>query len=93
MTRCVSSPFLHVMPCCRGCSHTFLTLSYQAGLLPELDILAHKFFTASATARDSVYQEALTVSGSFGAASKHYIRVMEKVVNGSVEYVEKETKR
>ena len=61
--------------------------------MPSLDHLAHKFFIASAGARDSLYQEALNVAVTAGAASKHYLKVMEKVVNGTAGYVEKESKR
>jgi protein disulfide-isomerase A6 len=64
-----------------------------AGRVPELDTLASKFFSASGTARDTVYQEALALADTFGVAGKHYFRVMEKVVNGSEAYLEKETKR
>lgn len=67
--------------------------SLQAGRHPEFDSLAHKFFTASASARDSLYKEALDLAAAAGAASKPYIRVMEKVVNGSAGYIEKESKR
>ncbi|EEB97893.1 hypothetical protein MPER_02693, partial [Moniliophthora perniciosa FA553] len=39
------------------------------------------------------YKEALALASNVGDASKHYLRVMEKVVNGSEEYLQKETKR
>ncbi|ESK94635.1 disulfide isomerase [Moniliophthora roreri MCA 2997] len=68
-------------------------LNDEAGLVPEFDALATKFFVATADARDAVYKEALTLASTVGDASKHYLRVMEKVVNGSEEYLEKETKR
>ncbi|KAF8149922.1 protein disulfide isomerase [Crassisporium funariophilum] len=68
-------------------------LNDEAGRLAELDTLAHKFFAASAGARDSLYKEALNVAASVGVAGKHYIRVMEKLVNGTAGYVEKESKR
>ncbi|KAF4614116.1 hypothetical protein D9613_007821 [Agrocybe pediades] len=68
-------------------------LNDDAGRLPEFDSIAHKFFTATGNARDSIYQEALQLAASAGAASKPYLRVMEKVVNGSTGYVEKEAKR
>jgi protein disulfide-isomerase A6 len=61
--------------------------------VPTLDQLAHKFFTASAGARDSLYKEALDIAATAGVASKHYLKVMEKVVNGTAGYVEKESKR
>ncbi|KIM39834.1 hypothetical protein M413DRAFT_29010 [Hebeloma cylindrosporum] len=68
-------------------------LNEEAGLVPTLDRLAHKFFTASAASRDSLYKEALDIAAAAGVASKHYLRVMEKVVNGTAGYVEKESKR
>jgi protein disulfide-isomerase A6 len=69
-----------------------LSLS-QAGRLAEFDNLAHQFFVASADARDALYQQATALAASAGVASKHYLRVMEKLVNGTEGYVEKETKR
>ena len=58
-----------------------------------LDTLAQKFFTASPSIRDALYSEALELVASAGSSAKHYVRVMEKIVNGSVGYIEKETKR
>ncbi|KAG6873925.1 hypothetical protein C0995_008964 [Termitomyces sp. Mi166 len=68
-------------------------LSDQAGRLPEFDSLASKFFVAGADARDSIFKEASVLAASVGEASKHYLRVMEKVVNGSDAYVQKEAAR
>ncbi|KAE9400234.1 protein disulfide isomerase [Gymnopus androsaceus JB14] len=64
-----------------------------AGRLADFDLLASKFFAASSDIRDSIYQEALTLSSTVGDASKHYLRVMEKLVNGTEGYFEKESKR
>ena len=61
--------------------------------MPTLDNLAYKFFTASAAARHSLHKEALELVATAGVASKHYLRVMEKVINGATGYVEKESKR
>jgi len=68
-------------------------LNEEAGRHADFDALAHKFFKASASARDSLYKEALELAASAGVASKHYLRVMEKVANGTAGYVEKESKR
>jgi protein disulfide-isomerase A6 len=68
-------------------------LSDEAGRLVDFDALANKFFTSAAGVRDSAYQEALTLAAAAGPASKHYIRVMEKVINGTEEYIHKEAKR
>lgn len=65
----------------------------QAGRHAELDTLARKFYIASSSARDSLYSEALEIVATAGSAAKHYIRVMEKLANGSVGYIEKESKR
>ena len=44
-------------------------------------------------ARDAVFKEASLLSGSVGPSAKHYLRVMEKVVNGTEDYITKESKR
>jgi protein disulfide-isomerase A6 len=48
---------------------------------------------AAGDARDYIYKEALTLSGSLGETANQYIRVMEKIVNNSESYIEKESKR
>ncbi|KAL0580969.1 hypothetical protein V5O48_001061 [Marasmius crinis-equi] len=68
-------------------------LNEKAGLVPELDTLANKFFVATTDARDSIYKEAIALADSVGIASKPYLRVMEKIVNSSEKYLEKESKR
>ncbi|KAG0706801.1 protein disulfide isomerase [Suillus ampliporus] len=68
-------------------------LNDEAGRIAELDTLAQKFLGAAGDARDSVYKEAVTLSGSPGETAKHYIRIMEKVVNDHESYIEKESKR
>ncbi|KAJ7126983.1 protein disulfide isomerase [Mycena epipterygia] len=68
-------------------------LSDQAGRLPELDALASKFFVAVGDARATLLKDAAALAVSAGVVSKHYLRVMEKLVNGTEGYLEKETKR
>jgi len=68
-------------------------LSDTAGRLSNFDALASKFFVATADARESIYQEASILAAQAGASSKHYIRIMEKLANGTEEYIEKESKR
>jgi len=68
-------------------------LTDQAGRLSEFDTLANRFFTARNEARDKIFKEAAALSASAGATAKHYLRVMEKVVNGSEVYVQKEATR
>ena len=58
-----------------------------------MDALASKFFEATSDARHSIYKEASVLALKAGAASKQYLRVMEKVINGSENYLEKEAKR
>lgn len=59
----------------------------------EFDSLAQKFFTASPSVRNTLYSEALELVSTAGSAAKYYVRVMEKLINGSTEYIEKESKR
>ncbi|KAG2147563.1 protein disulfide isomerase [Suillus clintonianus] len=68
-------------------------LNDEAGRIAELDTLAQKFLGAAGDARDYIYKEALTLSESLGETAKHYIRIMEKVVNDRESYIEKESKR
>ncbi|PCH35051.1 disulfide isomerase [Wolfiporia cocos MD-104 SS10] len=68
-------------------------LTELAGRLPEFDTLATKFLDATGEARDAIYKDAAELAAAVGPAASHYVRVMEKVVNGSEEYVEKEAKR
>jgi len=68
-------------------------LNDQAGRHAELDTLAQKFFTAPSSARDCLYSEALELASTVGPVAKHYVRVMEKLINGSAEYIERESKR
>jgi len=68
-------------------------LNDQAGKHLDLDELASKFLVATNDLRDSIYKEASVIADAAGSTSKHYIRVMEKIINGSEEYLDKEVKR
>lgn len=68
-------------------------MSDQAGRLADWDELASKFFVATGAARDSVYNQAAALAKTAGEGSKHYLKVMEKVKNGTEEYVAKESAR
>ncbi|KAG6373480.1 thioredoxin-domain-containing protein [Boletus reticuloceps] len=68
-------------------------LNDQAGRLAELDSVAQKFLAAVGDARDAIFKEAEALSGSFGATSEHYLRVMAKIVSSSEGYVAKESQR
>ncbi|KAI0947637.1 hypothetical protein AcW1_009346 [Taiwanofungus camphoratus] len=69
------------------------SLTDLAGRLPEFDTLASQFYAATGAARDAIYRDASALAAAAGPAAHHYVRVMEKVVNGSEEYVEREAKR
>ncbi|TBU28011.1 protein disulfide isomerase [Dichomitus squalens] len=68
-------------------------LNDKAGRLEQLDALAAKFYEESASARQVLLKEASDLAATLGAGAKHYLRVMEKVVNGSEEYLQKESTR
>ncbi|KLO17216.1 protein disulfide isomerase [Schizopora paradoxa] len=68
-------------------------LNEQAGRVPEFDELAAKFYSASADARQSILDEAITLSKTAGAAAQQYIKVMKKVVSDTEAYLTKETTR
>ena len=72
-----------------------IDLSYfqQAGRIPELDTLAIKFFTAASDAKDAIYKEALLIADKGSKTSQQYLKVMQKVVNGTEGYLEKEATR
>jgi protein disulfide-isomerase A6 len=68
-------------------------LNDKAGRVDQLDDLASQFFLAAADARKKIYEEAVTVAESAGSYGQHYLKVMQKVVNSSDEYLTKETTR
>lgn len=67
----------------------------QAGRHAQLDLLAKKFFAASSVDRESIYQQALTISSTIDdpANTRQYTRVMENLVNGTKGYFQKESER
>ena len=58
-----------------------------------MDDLAHRFVTGKGSSRKEVYDTAVGLVDSAGEHGSSYLRVMEKVLNGTDEYLEKETKR
>lgn len=66
---------------------------YQAGRSPKLDEYARKFFSASPANRQSVYEVVKGLEEATIRDGEPYIRAMEKVLNGTTDYVEKELKR
>ncbi|TDL16574.1 protein disulfide isomerase [Rickenella mellea] len=68
-------------------------LNADAGRVSELDALAEKFFGAVEKERVKVLKEAEGVAGKVGKEAQHYLKVMKKVVDGSEEYLAKESAR
>jgi protein disulfide-isomerase A6 len=68
-------------------------LNDKAGRHPTLDDLASRFLDATSEVRQSILAEASKVSSEIGTTSKHYLRVMEKLVDGSEAYLNKELQR
>ena len=68
-------------------------LNDAAGRHAELDSLASRFVVATGAARDTIYKDAELFGRAFGKKYKYYTRVMEKVINGTENYVEKESSR
>jgi len=56
-------------------------------------VLASQFSAATDEVRDSIYKEASALATEGRATAKHYIRIMEKIINGSGDYLGKEAKR
>jgi protein disulfide-isomerase A6 len=48
---------------------------------------------AAGDARQTIVKDATLLAASAKDTSKHYLRVMEKIVNGTENYIEKEAKR
>lgn len=65
---------------------------FKAGRVAALDSLALQFFSVP-TSRAQIYEEAQTLGKTLGDSAAYYLRVMQKLVNGTDDYLEKETKR
>ena len=68
-------------------------LDETVGRHPEFDSMASRFLSATGSARDKLYSDAELLAGAFGSKYKYYLRVMQKVINGTEEYIEKESNR
>lgn len=55
--------------------------------------MASRFVVGTADARDTLYKDAQLFARATGEKYKYYLKVMEKVLNGTEEYVEKEASR
>jgi len=65
----------------------------QAGRLEEFDVLAGKFLVSTREVRDSIVKEASLLASKAGETAQYYLRVMQKVVDGTEIYLDKESKR
>lgn len=76
-------------------AHRGLTnrLCLQAGRIPQFDELASKFFSAASSARAALLDEATALAKSADSTAQHYLRVMQKIANGSEAYIAKESTR
>jgi hypothetical protein len=68
-------------------------LNEAAGRHPEFDSMASRFVVATADVRDTLYKDAQLFARATGEKYKYYLKVMEKVLNGSEGYIEKEAAR
>ena len=70
-------------------------LDDTAGRHPEFDSLASRFVVAAAdkVAQSKLYEDAKLFGRATGAKYKYYLKVMEKVMNGTEGWVEKEAAR
>ena len=60
---------------------------------PPLDDLASKFISEAVDARNALFEQATVLASGAGSTAQYYLRVMEKVLKGSEEYITKETAR
>ena len=58
-----------------------------------MDNLAERFANAKASSRKEVYDIAVGIANPYRKHDSVYLRVMEKVLNGTDEYFETEAKR
>ncbi|KAG9011056.1 hypothetical protein FRB94_008961 [Tulasnella sp. JGI-2019a] len=64
-----------------------------AGRVATLDTFAAQLFSALPTSRAQIYEEATAAAKAVGATGAYYLKVMQKIVDGSEDWVEKESKR
>ncbi|GJJ08630.1 hypothetical protein Clacol_002849 [Clathrus columnatus] len=68
-------------------------LNDAAGRATKLDEYARQFFNAVPTGRRSIYETVKSLEEATIGHGIQYIRTMEKILNGTTDYVEKELKR
>jgi len=64
-----------------------------AGRVGTLDTFASEILSALPSARATIYDEASAAASSLGTAGAYYLRVMKKLVDGSEDYIERESNR
>lgn len=55
--------------------------------------MASRFVVAASDVRDTLFKDAELFARATGAKYKYYLKVMEKIVNGTEGWLEKETNR
>ena len=55
--------------------------------------MASRFIVGASDARDTLFKDAQLFAGAFKGKYAYYLRVMEKLINGTEGYIEKESKR
>ncbi|KAI0090087.1 protein disulfide isomerase [Irpex rosettiformis] len=68
-------------------------LDDTAGRHPEFDSLASRFIVAASDGRSKLVEDAKLFARATGDKYQYYLKVMDKVVNGSEQWVEKEANR
>lgn len=58
-----------------------------------MDDLASQFFSEAVDARNAIFEKATALASDTGSAAQYYLKVMQKVLGGSEEYISKETAR
>lgn len=68
-------------------------LDETVGRHPEFDSIASRFVGAASDARGKLFEDAKLFARATGEKYKYYLKVMEKVANGTEGWVEKEANR
>ena len=55
--------------------------------------MASKFISEAVDARNAIFEEATTIASSLGSTAQYYLKVMQKIIGSSEEYISKETAR
>ena len=55
--------------------------------------MASRFIVATQSARNTLFEDAQLIAKAYGSKYKYYLRIMEKLLNNSEGFVEKESKR